>query len=128
MARGLRWAWSVRPPLRRTRRLRRHTPPSLARRVHDLLRLGVVEPAGRRFFNRVFELPKITSGSRVVLGASSLNRYIPALPFHVTSVATVREVLCPGLFLASLDLKDAYWHVPLYLYYRYLYYTLADLP
>ena len=115
VARGLRWSWSTRPPLRRPRRLRRHTPPSLARRLRELLRLGVIEPAGPRVFhNRVFEVPKKdTSESRVVLDASTLNSYIPALPFRMTSVATVREVLRPGLFLASLDLKDAYWHVPI---------------
>ena len=75
----------------------------------------MVEPAPSRvFLNRLFEVPKRDSSKmRLVLDVSSLNQYIPTYKFKMTTITTVRETLRPGYFMASIDLKDAYWHVPI---------------
>ena len=66
------------------------------------------------FLNRLFEVPKKDSTkARLVLDVSPLNLYIPTHRFRMTTLATVRETLPPNCYMASIDLKDAYWHVPI---------------
>ena len=116
VSRGLTWPWinKVWPPLKvpRPRKKRR---PSLESRVEDLLVQGVIEPSvGKVFMNHLFEVPKRDSlETRLVLDLSRLNCYIEPLRFRMTSPSHVRLALFPGAFLASVDLKDAYWHVPI---------------
>ena len=116
VSRGLKWAWSPDgPPSLRRRRPHRRTPQSILDRVHDLLHDDVIELAGPHvFMNRLFEVPKRDSDkTRLVLDASSLNKFIPTHPFRMTTVQMVRQTLRQGWFMASVDLKDAYWHVPI---------------
>ena len=114
--RGLKWEWSPDgpPPLRR-RRPHRNTPRSILHRVQDLLRDDVIEPASSYIFlNRLFEVPKKDSPTpRLVLDVSALNKYIPTYKFRMTSTKTVRQTLRRGWYMASIDLKDAYWHIPI---------------
>ena len=80
-----------------------------------MLEEGVIEPAtGPIFLNRLFEVPKRDSDkTRLVLDVSRLNTSIPTFKFRMTTVNTVRQTLSQGCFLASIDLKDAYWHIPI---------------
>ena len=43
-----------------------------------------------------------------------MNLHIPTFRFRMTTFSTVRETLRPHWFLASIGLKDAYWHVPIH--------------
>ena len=116
MRRGLRWTWGPQgPPQLRRRRPHRAIPLSIQARISELLLEGVVEPAPPRvFLNRLFEVPKRDSEKmRLVLDVSPLNKYIPTYKFKMTTISTVRETLLPDCFMASIDLKDAYWHVPI---------------
>ena len=71
------------------------------------------------FLNRLFEVPKKDSDtSRLVLDVSRLNKHITPFKFKMTTVASIRLALRPGCYMASLDLKDAYWHVPIHRAYR----------
>ena len=121
VARGLKWAWDASgpPPLRFSRPYRK-TAPSILARVEGLLQDGVVERAkGRVHLNRLFEVPKKDSDiSRLVLDVSSLNRFITPYPFKMTTVSLVRQALQLGCFMASIDMKDAYWHVPIHQRFR----------
>ena len=116
MKRGLGWKWGPQgpPPLLR-RRPHRATPPSIQSRVAELLADGVVERAPPQIYmNRLFEVPKRDSPkTRLVLDVSSLNLHIPTYRFKMTTIATVRETLRPDWYMASIDLRDAYWHVPI---------------
>ena len=114
---GLKWKWGPEgaPPLRITRPHRR-TSPSILLRIKDLLSQGVIERVhGHIFLNRLFEVPKKDSNNtRLVLDVSRLNKFIPAHKFRMTTVDMVRQTLRPGWFMASVDLKDAYWHIPIH--------------
>ena len=118
---GLQWFWGEAgaPPLRFSRPHRK-TSPSILARVDELLRDGVVEKTtGRYHLNRLFEVPKKDSDkSRLVLDVSALNKFIPSFSFRMTTVPMVRQALVPGCFMASVDLKDAYWHVPIHRRFR----------
>ena len=116
VARGLVWRWNPpEAPALRLQRPHRATPPSILARVHGLLEDGVIERAkGPVFLNRLFEVPKKDSDtSRLVLDVSRLNRHITPFKFKMTTVSSVRMALRSGCYMASLDLKDAYWHIPI---------------
>ncbi|KAK3893387.1 hypothetical protein Pcinc_002819 [Petrolisthes cinctipes] len=112
---GLSWPWISVPPLR--------LPPastkvslSVVPHVLEMREKGVVERAtGRVFLSRLFTVPKKDQEkTRLVMDLSKLNKFVKPLRFRMVSVAQVRTVLRKGDWLASLDLKDAYWHVPIH--------------
>jgi len=117
---GLCWPWYNNVPPLHYSRPRRTTPLSLLNRVKELLNQKVVERSkGKVFLNRLFEAPKRNSQeSRLVLDISKLNQHIQTFKFKKLSVAQVRLTLQPGTLLASLDLKEAYWHIPIHRRYR----------
>ena len=51
---------------------------------------------------------------QLVMDLSALNKFIKHIPFKMVTVAQVRTSLRRGDWLASIDLKDAYWHVPIH--------------
>ena len=118
---GLTWPWNEAgiPHLRFSRPLR-VTRPSILARVQGLLEDGVIEPTeGPYHLNRLFEVPKKDSSTpRLVLDVSRLNRFVTPFRFTMTTVAQVRRTLTSGCFMASIDMKDAYWHVPIHRRYR----------
>lgn len=112
---GLTWPWTSLPPLRRPP-VSSRVSSSVRPHVRDMLERGVVEPAtGRVFLSRLFTVPKKDTGkTRLVMDLSALNKFLTPLRFKMVSVAQVRSVLREGVWLASLDLQDAYWHVPIH--------------
>ena len=73
-----------------------------------------MEPAsGKVFLSRLFTVPKKSGGTRLVMDLSALNKFLKPLHFKMVTVAQVRSALRKGDWLASLDLQDAYWHVPI---------------
>ncbi|MEL7079616.1 MAG: reverse transcriptase domain-containing protein, partial [Cyanobacteria bacterium J06582_2] len=63
--------------------------------------------------NRLFDVPKKdTEERRVILDLKKLNLFIGCETFKMTTVAQVRKILPKGGWAVSIDLKDAYWHVP----------------
>ena len=71
------------------------------------------------YLNRLFEVPKKDlSTTRLVLDASRLNKHITPFKFKMTTVSSVRLSLREDCYMATLDLKDAYWHVPIHRAFR----------
>ncbi|KAK8392539.1 hypothetical protein O3P69_014732 [Scylla paramamosain] len=89
------------------------TPPKY---VQEMLPKGVVERAtGKIFLSRLFPVPKKDSSRvRLVLDLSALNKFLKPQLFKMVTVAEVQITLQKGDWLASLDLKDAYWHVSIF--------------
>lgn len=112
---GLTWPWIRRPPLRRPRATPK-VKSSIFAHVQEMYRSGVVErTSGPVFTSRLFTVPKRGSAKdRLVVDLSSLNKFIPHFHFRMLTIAQVRLHLKRGDWLASLDLKDAYWHVPIH--------------
>ena len=89
---------------------------ALEAEVGSLVEKGAVErlssaPAG--FYGRLFTVPKATGGYRPVLDLSPLNAHLKHIPFRMESPSSFREALRPGDWVTSIDLKDAYFHVPI---------------
>uniref|UniRef100_A0A803K510 ribonuclease H n=1 Tax=Xenopus tropicalis TaxID=8364 RepID=A0A803K510_XENTR len=76
---------------------------------------------GRGFYSLLFLITKATGDLRM------LNRYLKRQTFKMETLATIKSMIRPGDWLASLDLKDAYLHIPIALeHQRFLRFCLKD--
>ena len=90
---------------------------ALAQEVSKMLEKDAVEivsDPGPGFYSRLFLVEKATGGWRPVIDLSPLNAFIPLTPFRMETVASVLASIREGDFLASIDLKDAYFQIPIH--------------
>ena len=90
---------------------------ALRQEVEAMLAKGALEIArdpGPGFYSRLFLVEKATGGWRPVIDLSHLNDFIQLTPFKMETVALVLLFVREGDFLASLDLKDAYFQIPIH--------------
>ena len=90
---------------------------ALRQEVEAMLAKGALEIArdpGPGFYSRLFLVEKATGGSRPVIDLSHLNDFVQLTPFKMETVASVLLSVREGDFLASLDLKDAYFQIPIH--------------
>ena len=74
----------------------------------------VLNPASPGFYSRIFVVPKASGGWRPVIDLSVLNQYLVKKPFRMETAETIRSSLPRGAWAVSLDLQDAYFHVPIH--------------
>ena len=87
---------------------------ALRQEVEVMLAKGALEIArdpGPGFYSRLFLVEKATGGWRPVIDLSHLNDFVQLTPFKMETVASVLLSVREGDFLASLDLKDAYFQI-----------------
>ena len=65
------------------------------------------------FYSTFFLVPKKDGGRRPVLNLKGLNKFIQITTFKMQTPQLIISHLQQGVWLASLDLKDAYFHVPI---------------
>ena len=90
---------------------------ALRQEVEVMLAKGALEIArdpGPGFYSRLFLVEKATGGWRPVIDLSHLNDFVQLTPFKMETVASVLLSVRGGDFLASLDLKDAYFQIPIH--------------
>ena len=90
---------------------------ALLQEVEAMLAKGALEIArdpGPGFYSRLFLVEKATGGWRPVIDLSHLNDFVQLTPFKMETVASVLLSVREGDFLASLDLKDAYFQIPIH--------------
>ena len=62
----------------------------------------------------LFVTPKVTGGWRPVIDLSRLNGWMELSSFHMETAQPILQSLCPGDWMVSLDLQDAYLQVPVH--------------
>ena len=90
---------------------------ALRQEVEAMLAKGALEIArdpGPGFYSRLFLVEKATGGWRPVIDLSHLNDFVQLKSFKMETVASVLLSVREGDFLASLDLKDAYFQIPIH--------------
>ena len=115
---GLPLSFLEKPPLSRTPlSFPSRNQPVLARELQQLLQKRAVEPVlntdSPGFYNRLFVVPKESGGWRPVIDLSEVNRYLRVPRFKMETANSIRHSLRRGEWVVSIDLKDAYFHVPL---------------
>ena len=100
-----------------------HTVSALLREVTALLGKGAIEevnPLSQTpgFYSRIFLVPKKDGGFRPVFDLKALNKAFRAFvkeKFKMTTPRVVTNALHKGDWAVSIDLKDAYFHVPIHI-------------
>ena len=115
VSRGFHWTWLDRPP-----RLRPPTftqsLPDLTLPVQDWVAKGVVYPVPHQpcFQSRIFTVPRPDGRPpRIIIDLSPLNPFILAPQFRLDNHSTLAQVLLPPAHMASLDISEAYTHIPI---------------
>lgn len=106
------------PPPQHRIRITQRVGPEIRAEVDALLAKRAIEPVPQGqevggFFSTFFLTPKKTGGMRPILNVKPLNQYMVKKHFRMDHLGVVVKDLEQGLWAVSLDLTDAYLHVPL---------------
>ena len=98
--------------------------PFLLKEIDEMLIKNAIEevdPLTPGFYSTFFLIAKKDGGQRPIINLKGLNKFIQVKTFRMQTPQSVLSLLRQGDWLASLDLKDAYFHVPiLHKHRRYL--------
>ena len=93
---------------------------ALSAEIQDMFSKGVIEevplPLNSGYYARIFVVPKGDKGEewRPVIDLSSLNNYLLLTPFKMETSKSVLLSIRRDDFMISLDLKEAYFQVPVH--------------
>ena len=77
---------------------------------HAIQEIPHTDPA---YFSRVFLVPKKNGKLRLILDLSALNHWLVCPTFRMDHAQVVRDALAPDMWATSIDLSDAYLHIPI---------------
>ena len=63
--------------------------------------------------NNIFLRSKKDGSWRMILNLKPLNKFIVDKPFKMEHIEVLQEMVQPGMYATSLDISDAFFHVPL---------------
>ena len=99
-------------------RMSQSSSPFLREEIENLLNKRAVERVQNRetpgFYSWIFLVPKKNGKFRLILDLSLLNRYIEKQTFKMETVKSVRQAMRLNDWAVSIDLTDAYLHVPIH--------------
>ena len=84
--------------------------------IQEMLEKGAIQEArtkGRGFVSNVFLVPKKEGGQRPVINLKKLNEYIHTEHFKMEVIHLLKDLLRKGDWMTKVDLKDAYFMVPI---------------
>ena len=82
--------------------------------ISDLLSKGVITESVHEcdeFISTIFLRPKKDGTHRVILNLKSLKQYVTYYHFKMDTIHTAVEMMTPGCYMCSVDLKSAYYSV-----------------
>ncbi|XP_049322641.1 uncharacterized protein LOC125782478 [Astyanax mexicanus] len=87
--------------------------------IASLLEKGaiqVVPPTQSRsgFYSRYFIVPKKGGGMRPILDLRALNKHLRQYKFRMLTHSALLKFVRPDDWFTTIDLKDAYFHIPIY--------------
>ena len=97
--------------------LRQTESPALEEEVKELLLKGAVEkinPEDPGFYSRIFLVPKKNWKLRLITDLSKLKSFLNIQSYKMETANKVRQSILPNDWAFSLDLTDAYLHVPIH--------------
>ena len=107
---GLSWHWTSFPPSTTNLRFLRLDE---IQALVDKQALVPADPTTPGFYSGMFVVPKKTGGFRPVIDLKRLNQSIRCPTFRMETPQSIRKELLQGEFTTSIDLADAYLHVPI---------------
>ncbi|KAG0758604.1 hypothetical protein G6F25_006029 [Rhizopus arrhizus] len=89
--------------------------------IQDLLLKSAIEPVTTKeaqqtpgFYSSIFVIPKKNGGIRPVFNLKRLNQYLDPPPFKMETIREVAHLLRKNDYLVSVDLSDAFLHIPVH--------------
>ena len=93
------------------------TLPGIAEELLNLGRNEVFIPTiwtSGSFISPIFTTKKSDGSPQLILNLKKLNCYIRYVHFKVESLGDVLNIIKPGVWMASVDLQDAYYTIPVH--------------
>ena len=119
MTEGLQLKFHTLPPLRRFPALHCHSSlnqlPKIRKFLPNLLSRNIIRKISipqLLFFSRLFLVPKKDNSDRLVIDLSILNKYLIIPTFKMETIETISPCISVPMWGCTLDLQDAYFHVP----------------
>ena len=89
-----------------------------------------------QFVSRLFLVPKKSGDMRPVINLKTINTFVVYQHFKMENINSLSDILRPNDFIATIDLKDAYFTVPIHsgyskflrFYWRGVLYEFIALP
>ena len=84
--------------------------------VTELLSKGAIVPVTNeknQFLSNLFLVPKKDGKQRPVINLKQLNQFIPYQHFKMEGLHCLKDLLRQNDYMRKVDLKDAYYSVPL---------------
>jgi hypothetical protein len=104
-----RWIQVPRDPVR-AQALREEVKALISKEAIEIVR----DPSTPGFYAHVFVVPKPDGRWRPIIDLSLLNTFISAPTFRMETTQNLKRSILPQEFAVSLDLADAYLHVPMH--------------
>lgn len=89
--------------------------------ISRLCNKGVVKPCRHepgQYINTIFTRPKKDGSHRMILNLKPLNQHILYKKFKMDTLKTVLQLVQRDCFMASIDIADAYYTVPIHTAYQ----------
>ena len=90
---------------------------ALDEEIRQLVRKQVLEPVRTGelgYYSRMFLVPKKDGTWRPIIDLSRLNQYLRIPSFTMETPESIRTATCQGDWAVSIDLRDAYFHIPIW--------------
>lgn len=136
MTHGYRLQFLHRPPVTKSAIFTSVNDPQHARILREELSTLLDKKAIREvkldnhqagFYSRYFLVPKRDGGLRPILDLRGLNKHLRPLRCRMLTVPRVKQAISAGDWFATIDLKDAYFQIPIWQgHWRFLRFGFED--
>ena len=90
---------------------------ALRKEISKMLLKGALEPVDQpslEFYSRLFLVEKVARGWWPVIDLLALNGFVTLTKFQMETVASMLGSIWKGYWMFSIDLKDAYFQIPVH--------------
>ena len=91
--------------------------PEIENEIQKLLSKGVIVDSHHEeggYISPIFSVPKSDGSIRLILNLKKFNEFVKFTHFKMENIHTILNLVTPGCWMASIDLKDAYYSVKIH--------------